>query len=267
MDRNGGIKAMANPGSGFNWAAAQWPPGSTMKVVTAEALLAHGLGPDSPLGCPPVFTAAGQPFRNFEGETEPNLTFSRAFTISCNTAFLMAAQQLSGDEMRQAAARFGFTVPYDAGIAMKVQGSFPDDGAGAAKSSMAIGQGNVLSNPIHMASVAATVMSGQWKSPTFLAERPADQPVGTPLDPRVRDQLEGFMRSVVESGTATAAQVPGKVIYGKTGTAEQGTGPNPPTHAWFLGYSGDLAIAIVVDFGGVGGRVAAPIANRFFSQV
>jgi cell division protein FtsI/penicillin-binding protein 2 len=266
VDRNGGIKALTNS-SDYNWSTAKFPPGSTFKVITGEALLTHGLGPDSPLGCPPVFTAAGQPYRNFEGEAEPSLTFSRAFTISCNTAFLMAAQQLTGDEMRQAVARFGFTVPYDAGIPMAVQGSFPDDGPGAAKSSMAIGQGRVESNPLHMASVAATVMTGQWKAPSFLADRPADLPSGTPLDPRVREQLEGFMRSVVESGTATAAQVPGKVIHGKTGTAEFGNKPVPDTHAWFVGYSGDLAIAIVVEGGGVGGRVAAPLAAKFFSQV
>jgi cell division protein FtsI/penicillin-binding protein 2 len=75
------------------------------------------------------------------------------------------------------------------------------------------------------------------------------------------------MRSVVVNGTGTAANVPNKVVYGKTGTAEFGTGPVLETHAWFVAYAGDLAIAVVVDKGGVGGDVAAPIAGRFFAQV
>jgi len=237
--------------------------------VTAEALLNHGLTRDTRLTCPPTITAAGQPYGNFEGETEASLDFTRAFTISCNTAFIGAAQQLSGQEMMDAVGRFGFNVDYDIGIPMKVRGSFPDDGPGAARSSMAIGQGRVLTNPVHMASVAATVMTGQWKAPSLLADRPADLPVGQPLDPRVRIDLEHFMRSVVENGTARSASVPGKVVYGKTGTAEigAGRGAHLPTHAWFVAYSGDLAIAIVIDNGGVGGDVAAPIANKFFSQV
>jgi cell division protein FtsI/penicillin-binding protein 2 len=55
-------------------------------------------------------------------------------------------------------------------------------------------------------------------------------------------------------------------VAGKTGTAEFGTGDPPPTHAWFVGFRGDLAVAVLVEGGGVGGQVAAPIAARFFSS-
>jgi cell division protein FtsI/penicillin-binding protein 2 len=56
--------------------------------------------------------------------------------------------------------------------------------------------------------------------------------------------------------------VPGEV-HGKTGTAEDGQGDPPPTHAWFIGYRGDLALAVLVEGGKSGGEVAAPIAGRF----
>jgi len=75
------------------------------------------------------------------------------------------------------------------------------------------------------------------------------------------------MRSVVTSGTGTAlAPVPGEVA-GKTGTAEYGSGEPPPTHAWFIAFRGDLAIAVLVEKGRSGGSVAAPIAKAFFDAL
>jgi cell division protein FtsI/penicillin-binding protein 2 len=64
-----------------------------------------------------------------------------------------------------------------------------------------------------------------------------------------------------KGGTAAGISVPGHPIFGKTGTAEHGTATT--THAWFIGYSGNTAFAVIVEDGGVGGRVAAPIAARF----
>ena len=74
------------------------------------------------------------------------------------------------------------------------------------------------------------------------------------------------MRSVVTSGTGTAlAGVPGEVA-GKSGTAEYGGGDPPPTHAWFIAFRGDLAIAVLVEKGRSGGSVAAPIAKALLRR-
>jgi cell division protein FtsI/penicillin-binding protein 2 len=61
--------------------------------------------------------------------------------------------------------------------------------------------------------------------------------------------------------------VPGAEVAGKTGTAEFGGGDPPPTHAWFIGFRPDvkLALAIVIEDGGVGGRDAAPVAGKIFA--
>jgi cell division protein FtsI/penicillin-binding protein 2 len=61
--------------------------------------------------------------------------------------------------------------------------------------------------------------------------------------------------------------VPGRRVAGKTGTAEFGEADPPRTHAWFVGFSGDLAFAVLVEGGGVGGRVAAPVAGRFLAAL
>jgi cell division protein FtsI/penicillin-binding protein 2 len=67
-------------------------------------------------------------------------------------------------------------------------------------------------------------------------------------------------------GTAAGAGLPSDT-FGKTGTAEFGTNNPPQTHAWFIGYHGDLAFAVLVVGGGVGGTVAAPIATKFLNAV
>jgi cell division protein FtsI/penicillin-binding protein 2 len=68
-----------------------------------------------------------------------------------------------------------------------------------------------------------------------------------------------MMRAVVTDGTAAGAGLPSGTA-GKTGTAEYGDGAS---HAWFIGYRGDLAFAVFVEAGGSGPKVAAPLAARF----
>jgi cell division protein FtsI/penicillin-binding protein 2 len=72
-----------------------------------------------------------------------------------------------------------------------------------------------------------------------------------------------MMGDVVRYGTAARAHLPAGT-HGKTGTAEHASGGHP--HAWFIGYRGDLAFAVFVEHGGEGGRIAAPLAARFFTE-
>ena len=73
-----------------------------------------------------------------------------------------------------------------------------------------------------------------------------------------------MLAAVVTKGTAAGAGLP-PATHGKTGTAEFGTANPPQTHAWVIGYRGNLAFAIIVTGGGVGGTVAAPIAGTFLN--
>jgi cell division protein FtsI/penicillin-binding protein 2 len=91
---------------------------------------------------------------------------------------------------------------------------------------------------------------------------PAERPEPTTLAPGTADTLYGLMRRVVSEGSGQSAAISGVEIAGKTGTAEFGSGDPLPTHAWFIGIRGDYAVSVLVEGGGVGGRVAAPVAGR-----
>jgi cell division protein FtsI/penicillin-binding protein 2 len=78
-----------------------------------------------------------------------------------------------------------------------------------------------------------------------------------------------MMRAVVTSGTAKPAHLQAGTA-GKTGTAEYAAGQNgkqPPTHAWFIGFRGDVAFGVIVEGGGFGAKTAAPIAKRFLNAL
>jgi cell division protein FtsI/penicillin-binding protein 2 len=292
---SGELVAVVNtPVDGYNRALlGRYPPGSTFKVVTAEALLAGGLRPGDQVDCPKQAKIGGRTFGNFEDEVLGRIPFSSAFAHSCNTAFVQqAAKRLDGDELVTAASRFGFNLAPSPGIpAVTSRVPTPSDRADLAAESF--GQGRVTASPLQMALVAATVAEGRWHQPTLVAGEAAEagesggaadptQPGGSdaskendsggsqpakspdPLDPGVAKTLRTLMRQVVTGGTAADASLPGNVA-GKTGTAEFGTGDPLPTHAWFIGFRGDLAFAVVVEDGGVGGRVAAPVAARFLN--
>jgi cell division protein FtsI/penicillin-binding protein 2 len=122
----------------------------------------------------------------------------------------------------------------------------------------------VLATPLHMASVAAAVGAGTWRAPRLLAER--DGGPDARLGEGHARSLRELMRAVVTEGTGRAASgIPG--LAGKTGTAEFGLAQPPRTHAWFIGLYEDVGFAVLVEDGGVGGRVAAPLAARFAAQL
>nr|WP_244227706.1 penicillin-binding transpeptidase domain-containing protein [Corallococcus aberystwythensis] len=241
----------------------RYPPGSTFKVVTAEALLASGLKPDSRVDCPLEVTAGRKRFRNFESEVLGTTTLRRAFALSCNTTFIQLSVKLDPRALEDAARRFGFGVAYDVGLPSP-GATFPESRDDAERGAAAMGQGRVLVTPLHMATVAAAADSGVWHAPRLLADA-ASGPEAR-LSPGTSAPLRDLMRAVVTDGTAkSAGSLAG--LLGKTGTAEFGTSVPPQTHAWFIGVRGGIGFAVFVEGGGVGGRVAVPLAARFLQAL
>jgi cell division protein FtsI/penicillin-binding protein 2 len=84
----------------------------------------------------------------------------------------------------------------------------------------------------------------------------------TAPDPAALEQVRAMMRAVVTDGTATALNGLGEV-RGKTGTAEF-TNDGARAHGWFVGYRGDLALAVLVVDGG-SSEPAVAAAGRFLA--
>ncbi len=267
VDSKDNVRAVASrPLGDFNRAlGGSYPPGSTFKVVTTSALLGAGVTPDTPVDCEQTINAGGRVFKNFESSSLGTVPFGLAFAESCNTAFISAAQDVPDDAMVGAAESFGFNADYSVGLDT-AGGNFPTPQDATEHAAAAIGQGRVTASPLQMATVAATVIDGEWEPPVLLPDlQPDDPPPPTSLAPGTPDTLHELMRRVVAEGSGTAAAVAGADIAGKTGTAEFGPGTPPQTHAWFIGIRGDLAVAVLVEGGGVGGQVAAPIVGSILA--
>lgn len=264
-----------------------YPPGSTFKVVTAAAALESGrFTPsstfDDPAGyVPPQTTSV---INNFSGGTcagGGQISLEQALTISCNTTFAQLGQEIP-DELADVSERFGFNSPIPFDLRTEASTFVEADEDNLPRRSLsAIGQGDVVSTPLQMLLVAGTIandgevprprLAEEIIDPEGIVERFSPETLGRAISTSTANTLGGMMRNVVESGTGTAAQIPGVVVAGKTGTAQTTEGANP--HAWFIcfaGPSGDnpqIAVAVIVENGGslgseaTGGQVAAPIAR------
>jgi cell division protein FtsI/penicillin-binding protein 2 len=265
---SGDVLAVANRpvDDSFNRAFdGQYAPGSTFKVVTTDALLSTGaVRPETTVDCPTTTNVGGRAFKNFEGGGGGAEPFADAFAESCNTAFVGLADRLPPNALPGAGSRFGLGARFDLAVPA-YSGQVPEPRDLAATAAAMIGQDRILASPLGMAGVIATVADGSWRMPRLLADDPRVD--GVPLDPAVTEQLRDLTRQVVTSGTGTALASLSGEPHGKSGTAEYGRGDPLPTHAWFIAYRDDVAVAVLVEGGRAGGEIAAPIANDFYQAL
>jgi penicillin-binding protein A len=265
----------------FNRATqAGYPPGSTMKVVTATAALDSGeFTPGSTLSGRSPIEIDGVPLSNSGGEQFGTIPMTTALTNSVNVWWAQVGEKLGKETMFKYMDRFGFDqkprLDYPS-FQLATSGVF--DGNRQLDSSdpidigrVAIGQERLQVTPLQMAEVAAAVANkGELMEPRLWSKVIDTDGRETDLDParqsRVMSeetsaQLNDMMQSVVQEGTGTAAAVSGIDVAGKTGTAEVSGGIN---QAWFIGFAPaddpKIAIAVTVErTSGFGGPTAGPI--------
>jgi cell division protein FtsI/penicillin-binding protein 2 len=248
----------------------RYPPGSTFKVVSTAALLQHDVVRlDDPAQCPATTAVQGKSFKNYDDfeALPPGGTFADAFAASCNTAIVSRAQGLGDQAVRDAAEMFGVGGVWNLGVDA-FSGSVPSSTSEVDRAASMIGQGRVLMSPLAMAVVAAGVDSGTPKAPRLLPDHTGEQPTYEALPDGLAGSLRSLMRRVVTQGTASELNdLAGPPVHAKTGTAEFDSDDPSKTHAWMIGFRGDLAFAVLVDHGASGSEDAAPVVRAFLQSL
>jgi peptidoglycan glycosyltransferase len=267
---------------------ANYPPGSTFKVVTAAAGLDSGdYTPTSTINGKSPLTVSGVPLENDGNTSYPDVTLTDALTNSINTVFAQVGLRVGRPTMETYMKRFGFysVPPLD----------YPPDemvasGEKTAKGKlllptndhvdlgrMSIGQDKLEVTPLQMAMVASAVANGGKLMVPHLTTKVLNQDGQTVetvnpsvysqvMKPQIAAEETQMMTDVVEEGTGQAANLEGIKVAGKTGTAQVGGTGSDLDDAWFIGFAPvdhpKVAVAVALQDipNGYGGVYAAPIA-------
>lgn len=259
-----------------------YPPGSSIKPLIANGGLSQGeITPDTIIDCKGYIEFPDHSrLRDNDGEVHGPISLLHAMEESCNVYFGTVGMKLGGSGLDKAFNDFGMDKKLDTDFDESLphlprwnkltQGDLAQAG---------IGQASLLETPLRMAMVAAAVGNGGISMKPYIVQKILNADGKTieeykptefakAMTPQNASTIYDAMAAVVHSGTGTAAYIPGIDIIGKTGTAENQTSR---PHAWFIGCANmpheDIAFAVIVENGGYGGSVAAPIIKQILRNI
>ncbi|MDR2196556.1 MAG: FtsW/RodA/SpoVE family cell cycle protein [Coriobacteriales bacterium] len=280
------------PGGGetmlFNRATqGLYAPGSTFKTVTlAAALEEGGLSLSSTFDAPGSLEVGGAEVTNFDGTSYGTLSLLSAYELSSNTVFAQVAEQTGARSLVEVAERFGFGQDMDTDFEL-VTSLMPDPKEMTAWElawagvGQPVGQHESPAGPqatvLEMALVGAAVANEGVIMKPYLVERVVSaegltvsttlpERFGEAMTPAVARELATAMEGVVTEGTGTAAQVPGYLVRGKTGTAQ---GAGEADDSWFVGSIeiGGEAYVVAIVLEQAPGGAATPQARSIFQTL
>ncbi len=280
--------------------AGQYPPGSTFKMVVALAALEAGVTTaDHTIYCTGKIKFGNRFFHCWKEHGHGKVDLVGSLQHSCDIFYYDIAEKVGVDAIAAMAHRLGLGETYNIPIPGEAKGTIPTKAWKKANFndiwhpgetlSIGIGQGYVTATPLQLAVMAARIANGnRMITPRFRLDEPAySSAAEAPLDISQEhlDTVRAGMNAVTNNprGTAYAARIPDPeyAMAGKTGTsqvrriskAERDTGLlkneqkpwNERDHALFVAYgpvaAPQYAISVVVEHGGGGSKMAAPIAR------
>ncbi|ABO50240.1 cell elongation-specific peptidoglycan D,D-transpeptidase [Desulforamulus reducens MI-1] len=256
-----------------------YPPGSVIKVVTGAGILSQNiLQPQATVQCPGYAVIDGQRIK--DNKAHGSVDFIKAIALSCNAYFALEGSKLGWGKFEEVFNQFGLNEKPEIGIPVRPGTIAQKDRRNQSQlAESAFGQGDTLLSPLHMALACSAVANrGIIMKPFLVKEirKPDGSPVKitestpwlTATTPQVAEQIAQGMTAAVNWGTASSASIRGIEVAGKTGTAEiqSATETAVLPHAWFIGYAPakdpQIAVAVIVEKSGAGGRIAAPVARE-----
>ncbi len=261
----------------------RYAPGSVFKIVTLSAALDAIPGVlEEKFKCDGEWDFAGSVIRCAGGTAHGEMTLRDAFAKSCNITFASLAYRMGAARLKAEAEKFGFNTEFafDDVILYASRCLNASDSEGELIQA-GFGQGTTGVTPLHMAMISGAVANGGvMMEPKLVREvrrhsglvisKVQPKAFITCLKPELARTVAYYMYETVRSGTGTRAKIDGYTegyICGKTGSAETTSDKNSQTNAWYTGFlyedeNHPYAIAVVVEQGGAGGSVAAPIAAK-----
>ncbi|MCW5730287.1 MAG: penicillin-binding protein 2 [Alphaproteobacteria bacterium] len=229
-------------------AAAEYPPGSTYKMLVALAGLEHGvITPDQRVFCPGHMVFGNNTFHCWKRGGHGNLAMVSAIEESCDVYFYEVSRRLHVDRLADMAHRFGLGKATPLGLPGERNGLVPTAAWKRAvrgepwhlgeNLSIGIGQGYMLATPLQLCVMAARLANGGFAVEPRLVRPGGDLEDGDDLRTAaergvpslkvspaslkvVLDGMKGVTLS--QRGTAYASRIkePGMAMAGKTGTSQ-----------------------------------------------
>lgn len=263
-----------------------YPPGSTFKVVAAIAALEEGIiTPKWTAFCPGYFKLGRKTIRCWNTGGHGKLDLMGAIKNSCNVYFIQLGLKIGLDVWEKYSKLLYFGQPTGIDLPNENSGLVPsidyfnrqfgpNGWTRGVLANLSIGQGELLTTPLQMAQLAMILATrGVLHTPhltDYLVNKQTGDRISFPVQSKYTqgiskksyDIIRKAMREVVDGGTGWRGGVYGIEVAGKTGTAQN---PHGDDHAWFIGFAPyenpEIAFAIIIENGGGGGSVAAPLAN------
>jgi len=282
-----------------------YPPGSTIKMITAVAGLETGaISPARQVHCPGHYRFGNRTWHCWKRGGHGWMDMHKAIKGSCDVYFYEVAKLVGIERLAEEFRKFGFGQKWELGMTGGRAGVVPDDAwkrrtrgeqwYEGETLNIGIGQGQLSATPLQLAVMSARIAAeGRLVTPRIIGQGPSvksDIPMDMPLDPELMQRMKRGMYGVTSEAGGTAGRsgdlgLGGPRLAGKTGTAQVRRismaerrsgilkGDNIDRklrdHALFVAYAPaddpKYACSVVVEHGEGGSRTAAPVARDILS--